>query len=148
MTATYHYDPSSQDALTSTGSETRDAVNTRAADSQSLADGGDFREGDRQGWQDVIDEKLIDWGRNPKELEDEDLIPPTLISIQASSRLAMDLRDQGAPPPRRVVPNGDGGIVLERWVGKTAWTLEVFDDGSIEYACYDDCRLVQRQRVG
>lgn len=122
-------------------------ADTGAADDSSLAATASERDKNRRGWQRIIDEKLIEWGRDPKQLEDDDLIPPSRDVISLASRLAIALRDQDCPPPSSVVPNGDGGIVLERSQGPEAVTYEVYDDGTVEYTLYNDCRVVSCERI-
>ncbi len=100
----------------------------------------------RRAWSNIIDRKLIEWGRDPTRLEDEDVVPPSFEAIKAASDSAMALRDKSIEAPKRVVPNGDGGIVFERWEGSVSETIEVFEDGSIEYCRYRDTRLTHRQR--
>ncbi len=119
----------------------------RGAEDQALATEARKRERHRAPWQEIIDNKLIEWGRDLSQLEDEDIVPPTDTAIHQASQLAIACRDRAHAPPDRVVPNGDGGIVFERWQGLVSETLEVFEDGSIEYAKYIDCRLQSRGPV-
>jgi hypothetical protein len=141
MTAANLYD------LTMTGVASAETVDTRAADVQSLAVTTDPREENRDEWDAVIDRKLIEWGRDPAALEDDDLVPPSREAIGAAINLVRQLRDQGLPAPMRVIPNGDGGIVFKRWKGSLLERLEVYDDGSIAYATFDGGRLIFRRMI-
>ncbi len=83
-------------------------------------------------WQKVIDDKLIDWGGDSKAVEEEDLIPPTEAAVHLAGRIAITLRDDASLPPKRVVPDGDGGIVFERWEGPRSISIEISNDGTAE----------------
>ena len=121
-------------------------VGTGAADNQSLAGRNRQEREYRQGWQKLIDAKLIEWGRNPAPLEEDDLIPPSPAIVDRAAQVAMRCRDEGVSPPDSVVPNGDGGIVFEISTGNLVETLEIHSDGSREYITYEDCRVVRRER--
>lgn len=98
----------------------------------------------RIGWQRVIDAILIEWGRNPSELQEHDLIPPTRPAINRAVEIARAWRDQHLPPPLRVVPDGDGGIVLERWMGSKTYALEIDQRGQVEFVETLDGKVVRR----
>ena len=100
-----------------------------------------------EGWEEVIDKKFVEWGRNPSQLDDEDLIPPSHDVILLASDLAMWARDHELAHPDRVVPNGDGGIVFERWHDSVSETIEIYNDGTIEFAVYKDSRLLTRRHI-
>ncbi len=55
-----------------------DSVTTAGASEQSLASSEADQQANREGWQRLIDDYLIEWGRDPSQLADEDLIPPSL----------------------------------------------------------------------
>lgn len=119
---------------------------TGAANAASLASAGDEEAEHRRAWDDVIDRKLIEWGRNPSQLAEDELDPPSADAIRAACDAAYWLRDKKEPPPGRVVPNGDGGAAFELWLGSIVVMLEFFEDGSSERTVYDDCRIVARER--
>lgn len=119
-------------------------VATGAAKDDSLASSLDPRNWDA--WQEVIDEKLIEWGRDPGQLAEDDLIPPTRESVQRATRIALAFRDDGDPPPLRVVPDGDGGIVLERWRDSLTESIEIDAQGVAEYVVCRHGRVTQRSR--
>ena len=118
-----------------------------AADDESLATSARQRDENRQGWQDIIDSKLIEWGRDPGQLEDEDVTPPSRAIIDRASDLAMLLRERNWHPPNRVVPSGDGGIIFERWDGPIFEQIEISDDGAVLVASFEDSRLVSTTRL-
>jgi len=101
----------------------------------------------REAWQEMIDQYLVEWGRDPAALEDEGVIPPSRRVINRASTLAMLYRDSNNPAPSRVVPNGDGGIVFER--GDRSWfqVIEIHADCSVELISFKSSRLVSRRRL-
>jgi hypothetical protein len=117
---------------------------TTGAAADSLASEVLLREESKSRWQDVIDKKLIEWGRNPQQVAEDDLIPPTARATNAAVGIAVKMRDQGFLPPLRVVPDGDGGIVLERWEGAASESIEICHDGSAEFVQCRNHRVVQR----
>ena len=102
----------------------------------------------KNAWQAVIDQKLIEWGRCPQELEEDDLIPPTRVALEVAYGIASLMRNGGEPAPKRVVPDRDGGIVFERWVGENTATIMVSGDGEIEIVWWIGSKVVETQRVG
>ena len=102
---------------------------------------------ERQRWQYVIDHYLLKWAKNPTELEDEGIIPPSEEVIQRSCQVAGELREAGLPGPDRVAATGDGGIVFVRQTGPLLSSLEVAADGSVEVTFFRDCHLVSRERL-
>lgn len=94
----------------------------------------------RAGWQHVIDDVLIEWGRDLGELEDDGLIPPTHASLSKAIECAAVFRDKGAFPPLRTVPTGDGGIQFERRLkveGRSIFELiEIENDGKVRLEIY------------
>lgn len=101
----------------------------------------------RMEWDNVIDDQLTWWGINPSQLEDDGIDAPSREIIGLACRVAYAMRDGDTPPPLRVVPDGDGGIVFERKDGPTFQTIEIAKDGSIEMFTFENSRLVSRQRV-
>lgn len=120
-----------------------DAVTTAGASEQSLASS----EANREGWQRLIDDYLIEWGRDPSQLADEDLIPPSKDLIRFASGIAMKWRDADCAAPFCVVPDGEGGITFERRSGDVFESLEILADGSIELNTFKNCRLLNTLRI-
>lgn len=119
------------------------SVATGALPEGSLA----ISQANREAWQAIIDHKLIEWGRYPERLEENELIPPTPESIRVACDKARDMRDAGDAAPQRVVPDGDGGIVFERWDGPMSEALEISEDGAVEYVCTQGTTVIDRRRV-
>jgi len=120
-------------------------VATRAVGDQALFSG---RGRDvAAGWNRVIDQ-LLDWFRNPQELADEGFLPPNKALIAKACDMAVDFRDEELAFPLRVIPDGDGGISLERRAGLCFETINFYDDGSVELLLFEDCKLVCRLSLG
>jgi len=101
----------------------------------------------RSGWQAIIDNWLIEWGRNPQELEDDYVIPPSFAVIKDACKVAKSMRNKGFPVPLRVVPNGEGGVVFEWWAGPIFQTIEISCNGTLEAVTYENSRLVAREEL-
>jgi hypothetical protein len=99
----------------------------------------------RRAWQRLIDQTLMDWLRDPGQLEDEGIEPPSRTTIRVSMDLAEAYRDEGRPAPDSVACDPNGGIVFERRQGDVSEVLHVWDDGSVEYICFQGTRLVERE---
>ena len=113
-------------------------VGTEAARESSLASADHF-----EGWQQVIDTKLIEWGRAPRSLEDDGVTAPTPETITQAAELAQRLRDLGFARPDRVERNPDGGIVFEFGDVANAVTWQIDPDGSVSRITFRDSRVVQ-----
>jgi|GEM_PF-1181091 len=102
----------------------------------------------RRVWQTVIDQKLIEWGRDPSQLADEWVDPPSNEIITLAIALATQMMIDGLPPPTNVVPDPNGGIVFERCQGDVLEVFRIWDDGVFEYQCFMGTRLVERRVLG
>lgn len=98
----------------------------------------------KDAWEEVVNRKLLEWGLDPSALEDDGLEAPSRQTISLACRVAVAARDDGWPPPLRVVPTATGGIVFERKQGTIFETVTVFPDGRVEYTRYIDSQLVSR----
>ena len=99
----------------------------------------------REKWQNLIDYKLIEWGLDPSQLDDEGVESPTPEIIQRAISLAEALRDRDCPPPDTVVPDPNGGIVFERRENGLSEVFHVWDDGTVEYRRFQGTRLDERR---
>ena len=116
-------------------------VATEAATEESLASTAGVDEAKYEGWQRIIDDYLIEWGLNPDQLADDDLIPPSKQVIGYANRVAIALREAKWSPPLRVVPDGEGGIAFEQRSGDFFQSLEIRADATIELSTFKNCRL-------
>ncbi len=101
----------------------------------------------RECWIRIIDDKLIEWGRDPLKVEDIDLIPPSHEAITRAISIVKSAIQRNWPAPLSVVPDGDGGIVLERWSGPHSEAIEIGSDGSAEYVRCSHQRVVERRET-
>ncbi|MBI4578071.1 MAG: hypothetical protein HY718_00120 [Planctomycetes bacterium] len=102
----------------------------------------------REGWQRIIDDCLLEWGRHPEQLDDEGVNPPTPFVLSLATQLAMKYRDEGIMvPPSRVVPAGDGGLAFELYAGNLFQSIDVRADGVVELTSFSNSRLVAQERV-
>ena len=97
-----------------------------------------------EGWQKFIDDYLVDWGaRGLPDMED-DLRPPTRDVISGAIELAEEMAKAGNPPPSRVIPNGEGGLIFERYSYPNVYqALEILEDLTMELRTYQDSKLVR-----
>lgn len=125
----------------------RDAVSTSVAMEAPIT--RDYGRTDKasEEWQILIDYQLIEWGRDPGQLEDEDMQPPSKNTIQQAIWLAGALNKAGFAPPTRIVPDAHGGIVFERQEGNLFESIRLSSDGSAEYCFFKNSRLVERERL-
>jgi hypothetical protein len=103
--------------------------------------------GTDEGWERMIDNKLIEWGRDPSQLDEEGTVSPSKQTIQFAIFFAGMLRNTGMPAPTRVVPDAHGGIVFEFHEKDLNVTFRLSADISLEYCAFENCRLVQRQKL-
>ena len=123
---------------------TRSPVQTSAAASPTLTMAADDRLKNRAAWQAVHDYTLLEWGLGASRFVEDGLTPPSAKAISVACQVALAYQDR--PAPLRVVPNGDGGIVFERGTGEVFETIEIQEDGSVEWASFRNSRLHSRKR--
>ena len=98
----------------------------------------------REAWQNLIDYRLIEWGRDATPFDDEGVEPPTGETIRLAIALAQESRNAGFAPPDSVVPDPNGGIVFERREKNVSGVFHVWDDGTVEYCGFQGTHLVER----
>lgn len=101
----------------------------------------------REGWRVAINDTLIEWGKDPGALKDDDFVPPTVSIITLAAESAMDLRDNGGLPPTSICPDGDGGLSFELATANSRLVLHFDRDGSVELIQFGDEGLIQRQML-
>lgn len=121
-------------------------ISTTAVDDTELVS-GHASNTEAAAWCRFIDYTLIEWGRNPGALEDDDFVPPSRETITSACQLAKDFRDRGLAAPDRVMPDGDGGVCFERGDRSALEVLYVHDDQTIELLVFENCKLVERRRL-
>jgi hypothetical protein len=98
-------------------------------------------------WRQLIDHKFIEWGRNPKVFEDDDIQPPSGAVIQRAIRLAEALKKSGVQPPSVVVPDPNGGIVFEYRQNGFTQVFHIWEDSRIDYCLFSGTRLTERHAL-
>lgn len=101
----------------------------------------------RKAWQHVIDETLSEWLRDPSQLDDDGIDPPSGTIIRLAMDWAENFRDKGFPAPDSVAPDPNGGIVFERREGNVSEVVHVWDDWAVEYMRFEGTHLVERSPV-
>lgn len=99
----------------------------------------------RKVWQSLIDEKLIAWATNPDYFADEDFDGPSRAVLSLALKFAQQLRDANQPPPNRIVPDADGGLVFEITKGGMSEKIHFWDNGDVEYIVIRDGRIADRR---
>jgi hypothetical protein len=100
----------------------------------------------REAWKQVIDE-LVEWGRFPERLEDEEIAAPTRAVVSKACHVAVVLRDSGWPPPLRVCTDGEGGIVFERPCRPVFQSVRIYPDSRVELITLVNSRVVARDEL-
>lgn len=98
-------------------------------------------------WQSWIDHRIVEWGRDPRQVDDDDLRLPTRVAVDCAVRLANLLNQQGLAPPTRIVPDANGGIVFERVGDRVFESIRISEDGMAEQCVFQDTRLVVRRGI-
>ena len=123
----------------------REAVSTGAVTEARIT--RDYGQKDEafQRWQTLIDDQLIEWGRDPSQLADEETQPPSKDTILRAILVARGLSRADCPAPTRIVADAHGGIVFERHEGNLFESIRLLADGSAEYCTFVNARLVDRE---
>ncbi len=119
---------------------------TGAIDDKSLGTTPDLESHNRDAWQRMIDDYLIEWGRNPEQLADEEegLEAPTEDALRSAIEHARNNAEKALPAPLRVVSDGDGGISFERRDGDWHQSLDILPDGTAELVTIKNYCFVDR----
>ena len=99
-------------------------------------------------WQRVIDDKLIEWGRHPGQLEDDGIKPPTPLVLAKACEFATFCRDRDIDSPLRVSPDGSGGVVFEWRADPLYFSVEVNACGNTELLVFENSKLLNRNPIG
>lgn len=96
---------------------------------------------------DGVESQLDQWEQHPAELEDDGLEPPNQEAFPLIRDVCLALREMCVDPPMRLVPNCEGGAVLEWRTPPVLWSIEVEQDGTLELSVFRTGRLVTRFRL-
>lgn len=99
-----------------------------------------------RGWSTVA-RKVASWLLDPPSVDDEDLIAPTRLAIESAEIMFSFAEESNWALPSRVVPDGDGGIVLERHEGDVFWSVAIDDGGEVEIMLLDRGKVVGRKSI-
>jgi hypothetical protein len=106
------------------------------------------QDSDRQEWERIIDNQLVEWGLDPTKLADDGIESPSDAALSTASQLALAFRNAKFPRPTRVAPTGDGGVAFHWDKGQgTMLIFEVSDDGTSERIEIDRGNIVARMRT-
>ncbi len=101
----------------------------------------------RDAWQKLIDERLLAWLEEPRQLEDEGVEPPSGTILRLAIDYAEKLRDEGFPPPDSIVPDPNGGVAFERRRNGISGVFYFWHDGTLEYQKFRGTTLVERYNL-
>lgn len=101
----------------------------------------------RVAWQNFIEQTLLSWLADPRQLEDLEVEAPSKPIIRLAIDLAEKYRDDKLVPPDRIVPDPNGGIVFDRCRDGVAEVIHVWDDGTVEYQRFIGPKLVDRWSI-
>ena len=119
-------------------------TNADASAGQMAPQYGDYQ---TEAWNELIDRTLIEWGRDPSILEDDDVVPPSVETVQRACEIAKLLRSLNYSAPTRIVPTGDGGISFESEDVECFESIEIGANGTIEYLRFEKAKLVERYEI-
>ena len=122
-----------------------EAVTTNVATESPVTRDYGREDAARDAWQNLIDDQLIEWGRDPSQLDDEGTEAPSKDTIQLAIWLAGTLSQRGLPAPTRIVPDAHGGIVFELEGKNVFESIRISPDANVEYCAFQNCRLVERE---
>ena len=113
-------------------------------DTDILAGEVKVREERAAAWDRIIDGKLIEWGGAADDFEVDGLVPPSGTSISVALRLVKRLRKNDWPLPSGIIPDGEGGIVVENRHDPLYQRIEIDDQGRASLVTFHACQLVER----
>lgn len=98
------------------------------------------------GWDEVLAALQL-WASDPTVLEDDDVDAPSVLTIDLAMDVARQLRAVPTPAPTRVMPNREGGVLLEWVAGSLRGVWEIDDQHRLEVSVFDSGRRVSRQMI-
>lgn len=69
--------------------------------------------------------------------EENEFIPPTLEAVDVAVGVGKRIQEYGIQLLKRIVPDGDGGLVFGGRIGAGSKEIEVSRDGAVEFV---ECR--------
>jgi hypothetical protein len=120
-------------------------VTTTAYSEPPAKVGGNGEQELRAAWQELIDQTLSKWQRDPSRLDEEGMTNPSAETIQCAIDLASTLDIRGMPAPTRISADVRGGIAFEFEQGQLFQSIHVRPDGRLEQRRFLKNRLVWRE---
>lgn len=90
---------------------------------------------------------LIEWGQNPSFTDEDGLVFPSGVSCSSACKLVIYMKDRSWPLPTGVIPDGEGGIVIENKQGSSYQCFEIDEDGLIRLSTFRNCKLLSQHNV-
>lgn len=138
------------DSASSASSSTfNPAFSSTPTDSSSTTIGQYLRSKNLADWQQIIDRQLIEWGRNPQSLRDDELEPPTIAALTKAHDAVGKLSELRLLCPTRAAVDGVGGIAFE-WESEEAdefRSLRFFATGQMVVSSYKHGILVSKHSI-
>jgi hypothetical protein len=124
-------------------------TNSRSADDRDdvLAINVRAKEAQEKGWDNIVDNKLIEWAVTRKDFELEGLLGPSCEAISCAYELVNQMRKNLWPLPTGVIPDGEGGIVFENRQDPIYQRIEIDQGGRAYLATFDDFQLMDRVSI-
>lgn len=116
----------------------------------SLTDMNNIEQTNLIGWQEAKD-CLQEWWRHGIPELDVELVPPTHEVLEKAFKIADDIAKRAFKndPPSRVLPNGEGGIVFERFQNEAGVqyhvTIEISKDLAVKKTVFKNSKLIREE---
>lgn len=110
---------------------------TTASDKKALA----------ERWDAIVDRPLIEWGRNPSFIDEDGLVFPSRESCSSACKLVIDMKNHGCSLPTGVIPDGEGGIVIEYKKDPLYQCIEIDDLGQGILFTFMNCKLLSQEPI-
>jgi hypothetical protein len=95
-------------------------------------------------WRQIIS-TLLDWLKDPGQLEDIAYDAPTEVILMSAIGIAkMMINEPLFPAPQFVISDPNGGIVFQRSEGNTTEVIQIWDDEVIEYIRFQGTQVKER----
>ena len=121
---------------------------TTAAIEETMSGSAESEKNCAAGWQTIVNDLLTWWVNGTPDISDEDLEPPTKAAIDLAIKIATSLsHEKNVAPPLRVVPNGEGGLIFERWADRVFERFELRRELTLEYAVFKNNALIHRELI-
>lgn len=138
------------DLFGATDSWQPNVLSTAAATGQSSETQQITVDDHREVWVTLINQTLIEWGRNLSEFVADGLAPIGKPALQLACRFSVGSKKDGDKPPSRILPTVDGGVVFV-WdfpAEKGEIELQFNVDGSAELTGFKQGKVISFRAFG